>query len=71
LRRAVENLHIVHAGAPNGFVSISVGVAGIVPVHQDGAQALLEQADAALYAAKRNGRNRVTAHRELEMAQAS
>ncbi len=71
LRRAVESLRIVHAGAANGFVSISIGAASIVPVHQEGAQALLERADAALYEAKRNGRNRVTAHRELEMAQAS
>jgi diguanylate cyclase (GGDEF)-like protein len=61
LRRKVEALRIPHAEAPAGFVTISVGVASLQPQRQQDAQALVEAADSALYAAKRGGRNMVVA----------
>jgi len=51
-------LEVVHQGQPVGTVTVSVGVAAI-PEHGATPQRLLEAADAALYRAKREGRNRV------------
>ena len=62
LRRAVEELRMPHEKAPRGFVSISVGVASMVPAKGDMAQQLIELADAGLYEAKARGRNVVVAH---------
>ena len=71
LRRAVEDLQMAHEKSPNGIVTISIGAASIVPGKGDGAQRLVEAADAGLYAAKRRGRNMVVAHSELTLSQAS
>jgi diguanylate cyclase (GGDEF)-like protein len=65
VRRAVEDLLLTHAEAPRGFVTISVGVASLVPDHRQAAADLVEAADNALYAAKRRGRNAVVAHAPL------
>jgi diguanylate cyclase (GGDEF)-like protein len=61
LRAAVATLAIGHGFAPSGHVTISIGVAALVPSVTQDPQALIEAADAGLYAAKRNGRNRVWA----------
>ncbi len=64
LRAAVSTLAIGHGFAPTGHVTISIGVAALTPGGAQGGhdpQALIEAADAGLYAAKRNGRNRVWA----------
>ncbi|MFY2764022.1 diguanylate cyclase [Arenimonas sp. MALMAid1274] len=60
LRRA-EALRAAIAGSDAGM-TVSIGVAGFVPDVQTEPDALLRRADAALYAAKRAGRNRVHAH---------
>ena len=59
------------AASPVGFVTISVGVASIVPTKGANAQRLVEIADAGLYQAKRCGRNVVVAHSEPVLLQAS
>jgi diguanylate cyclase (GGDEF)-like protein len=60
IRQAVLNLRIAH-GAPRAGsrVTLSVGVATQIPGIDTGPDGLLGQADQALYAAKRLGRNRV------------
>ena len=57
LRQAVEDLLMAHAGAPWGFVSISIGAASVVPSEHSKPEDLTEWADAGLYEAKRQGRN--------------
>ena len=58
-RTAVEKLHIPHVASPLGFISVSMGVSQLEPGHETTAELLLERADAAMYAAKGAGRNRV------------
>lgn len=59
LRAAVEAQPFdINADAPL-HITVSIGVASF-PVHADSAQALVAAADAAMYAAKAGGRNRVS-----------
>jgi diguanylate cyclase (GGDEF)-like protein len=58
-RAAVAALNEPHARAPDGLVSISVGVAAIVPSEGATVEQLIKAADAELYEAKRCGRNQV------------
>lgn len=58
LERAIE-----HSGSPGEeLVSVSFGVAGVVPTESLTPEGLVASADQALYAAKRTGRNRVVVH---------
>ena len=60
-RKSIEDLMITHAEAPRGLVTISVGVNSMVPGKGQPPADMVETADAALYAAKRRGRNTVIA----------
>jgi diguanylate cyclase (GGDEF)-like protein len=60
LRLAVFALALENNQSPLGRITISVGVAGLVGDGTKDAGALLEAADAALYNAKRRGRNVVS-----------
>jgi len=60
IRTAVRTLGISHAdSAVDPLVTLSMGVAQGVPSPETNAEALLQAADAALYQAKKQGRNRV------------
>jgi len=59
IRSAVENLVLEHADSEIGVVTISGGIAALDMATTDELQAPLNEADKALYEAKRSGRNRV------------
>jgi len=60
IRANVERLRLPHERAvPDGFVTISMGVAVLTDEAGVTSETLLQQADKALYAAKDSGRNRV------------
>jgi diguanylate cyclase (GGDEF)-like protein/PAS domain S-box-containing protein len=58
IRSKVHELTVLHQGKSVGVVTVSVGVAAL-PEHGASSKTLLEAADAALYRAKREGRDRV------------
>jgi len=70
-RRSVEELHITHAEAPSGHVTVSIGVEALVPQSGQKIAQLVEAADRALYVAKRRGRNRIIAHAPVALSAAS
>jgi diguanylate cyclase (GGDEF)-like protein len=59
LRTKIEALRFDHPASETGFVTISIGAATQVPERGLKAEQLVSEADAALYEAKRRGRNRV------------
>ncbi len=61
LKGNVDRLHIAHCGSSLERVSLSIGVASLVPNFEIKPDTLLFAADAALYEAKHAGRNRVYA----------
>ncbi|MEO8359499.1 MAG: two-component regulator propeller domain-containing protein [Vicinamibacteria bacterium] len=59
LRQSVEGKALPHPSSRGGVVTISLGVAAFVPSDETSADLLVSQADAAMYRAKQDGRNRV------------
>ncbi|HEX4953492.1 MAG TPA: diguanylate cyclase [Thermoanaerobaculia bacterium] len=66
LRRGIEDLALPHEATALGRVTASFGVAAMVPLPGVGPEVLVQAADAALYRAKNQGRNRVCAAGEKE-----
>ena len=60
LCNTIEELNIPHAGIDLGHLTVSVGVAAVVPELEDDMSDLIRASDTALYRAKNTGRNRVS-----------
>ncbi|MFY2764634.1 diguanylate cyclase [Arenimonas sp. MALMAid1274] len=66
VRQAVLHTDLPHPGSRLGTVTVSIGVAAIVPRAGLSPDLLVAAADAALYRAKQSGKNRVEAAETLE-----
>ncbi|MCK8059802.1 MULTISPECIES: diguanylate cyclase [unclassified Fusibacter] len=62
LRTAISELGIINEMTTTGFLTISIGLATIVPKENDERRMLILFADECLYEAKNKGRNRVEVH---------
>lgn len=61
LRQSVQALGIPHGDSPTAdMVTLSIGVAAIIPGTKSTPAELVASADKALYVAKANGRNRIS-----------
>lgn len=58
-RAAIEKLNLSHVRSPFERVTVSVGVAVMIPGNDQHPELLIHEADSALYRAKSQGRNRV------------
>jgi diguanylate cyclase (GGDEF)-like protein len=57
---AFEEARLEHVNSDvEPYVTVSIGVAAMLPIHDKSSTILIEQADVALYQAKQNGRNRI------------
>lgn len=59
IRESVKRLNVEHARSPVFYVTLSLGVASIVPTAEDSPDKLVAAADRVLYRAKNEGRDRV------------
>jgi diguanylate cyclase (GGDEF)-like protein len=59
---AIQKLNIRHEQSPYEIVTVSIGIATIVPGVDNTIQQLIEEADKCLYRAKQNGRNQAEWH---------
>jgi diguanylate cyclase (GGDEF)-like protein len=66
LREGVQELKVGHGNLQLGPVTVSIGIAMLPDQGEDG-QSVLIAADAALYVAKRSGRNRVVLGNKMEI----
>ena len=68
IQSKVRELTVLYQGQSVGVITVSVGVAAL-PTHGTSAQELLQAADAALYCAKREGRDRVVTAQAVEVSE--
>jgi diguanylate cyclase (GGDEF)-like protein len=69
MQEAIAQLNIPHrASAAGAYVTISIGIASTIPLEQQSANLLLDEADRKLYDAKHSGRNYIAYH-ELDLSE--
>ncbi|GGA44673.1 sensor domain-containing diguanylate cyclase [Okeania sp. KiyG1] len=60
IRTAIHQLHIDHCASKiRKYITISMGIASIIPTQLDSSESLIAKADKALYQAKEQGRDRI------------
>ncbi|MBN1624172.1 MAG: diguanylate cyclase [Clostridia bacterium] len=59
LRKNIENAQIEHVNSSTGYLTVSIGVSSAIGNHEKSPEKLCLEADKALYAAKKSGRNKV------------
>lgn len=66
IKEQVQKLKIPHnKSLVSDFVTVSLGISSLIPGFNDSSELLIKMADEALYAAKKQGRNRLVAHQVL------
>lgn len=70
IRAQIEASAIAHGQAPEKIVTVTLGVATVFPTGDFALEHLFKEADAALYRAKRAGRNRIAVAVDVEAAPA-
>jgi diguanylate cyclase (GGDEF)-like protein/PAS domain S-box-containing protein len=68
IRQEIEECAVPHAGSPVGHLTVSVGVSCLLAKMGDDPKTLVQEADMALYEAKRGGRNQVAQAEPAVMA---
>jgi diguanylate cyclase (GGDEF)-like protein len=69
IRAQIQALNLPHMGSPTqGFVTVSMGVASMVPISEQGVFQLIQDADRGLYQAKQSGRDCVAVFREWDLS---
>jgi|GEM_PF-1315643 len=59
----ISAIRIEHSESPSGFVTISAGIATLIPDNTNNRSDIVSQADKALYRSKNEGRNRISVFR--------
>ncbi|MFT6266613.1 MAG: diguanylate cyclase (GGDEF)-like protein [Oleiphilaceae bacterium] len=66
IQNDIAKSDILHRGSEvSAFVTVSIGIAGVIPSINMSVDSIMKNADKALYTAKKNGRNRIEVNKEL------
>ena len=66
IQNDIAKSDILHRGIEvSAFVTVNIGIAGVIPSANMSVDSIVKNADKALYTAKTNGRNRIEVNKEL------